>query len=119
MIAFQGILDGKIVHVDGRNTEGETALYCAAMFGRTEIAALLIDKGANLELKKKGENQIVNLNNGKTALAAAACFCFDDIAIVTLLLDKGAQVDCKDNEGKTPLDHMRVFFLMKFSAFFS
>jgi len=65
----------------------------AALFGRTEAATLLLQKGAKLDARN---------NDGATALHVAAFFCQPDTA--QLLLDKGASVTAKNNSGATPLD---------------
>ena len=72
---------------------GSTPLMAAAMFGQTEAAKLLIQKGARTDARN---------NDGATALHLAAFFCQPDTA--QLLLDKGADVSAKDNRGQTPLD---------------
>ncbi len=72
---------------------GGTPLLVAAIFGRVEVAKLLIEKGANVN----GTS-----NDGATALHGAAFFCHTEI--VKLLLGKGAVVDAKNIRGETPLD---------------
>ena len=82
------------VLVDAREPAGgSTPLIVAALFGRTESAALLLQKGAKIDARK---------NDGATALHVAAFFCQPDTA--QLLLDKGADVTAKNNSGATPLD---------------
>jgi hypothetical protein len=72
---------------------GSTPLLVAAIFGRTDAAKLLIEKGANVNASS---------NDGATALHGAAFFGHAEI--VKLLLDKGAKVDAKNIRGETPLD---------------
>jgi ankyrin repeat protein len=82
------------INVDAREPAGgSTPLIVAALFGRTEAATLLIQKGANINARK---------NDGATALHVAAFFCQPDT--VQLLLDKGAGVSAKNNSDATPLD---------------
>ena len=82
------------IPVDAREPAGgSTPLIVAALFGRTEAAALLLQKGAKIDARK---------NDGATALHVAAFFCQPDTA--QLLLDKGADVAAKNNSGATPLD---------------
>ncbi len=68
-------------------SRGKTALMLA---GNVEIATLLIDSGAQVNLQGK---------NGITALMYAALQNRKEVA--ELLLKKGAKVDLKDNDGKT------------------
>jgi len=78
-------------------TEGEsgvTPLFLAALFGRTEAAELLIERGADVK--------IANGEDGATALHAAAFFCHTDI--VELLLGKGADINARNQRSETPLD---------------
>ena len=70
-----------------------TALMLACQNGHTEIAALLIEKGADKEAKD---------NLGWTPLMAAACQN-GHTEIAALLIDKGAHKEAKDNNGWTAL----------------
>jgi len=72
---------------------GSTPLILAALFGQTEAARLLLEKGADLNVKN---------NDGSTALHTAAFLCHPET--VKLLLEKGADVTAKNNDGQTPLD---------------
>ena len=82
------------IDVDAREPPGGgTPLIVAAIFGQTEAAKLLIEKGANIN---------AGSNDGTTPLHAAAFFCHTEI--VKLLLGKGAVVDPKNVRGETPLD---------------
>ena len=77
-----------------RNPEGgSTALIAAASFGQNETASLLIEAGADLEVKN---------NEGSTALHAAAFLCREKI--VKALLAKGADRNARNNAGSTALD---------------
>lgn len=69
---------------------GSTALISAALFGKTEIAKLLIDAGAMLNIQN---------NEGSTALITAAFFCRPDI--VKMLLAKKADKTIKNKYGST------------------
>ena len=68
------------------------ALIEEAIKGHTETVKLLLDKGADVNMKT---------DNGYTALIEASEN--GHIEIVKLLLDKGADVNAKDNCGNTPL----------------
>ena len=72
---------------------GSTPLNTAAVFGRTGVAKLLLEKGADVSLAN---------TDGNTALHIAAFFA--NVELVELLLDKGASVRVKNGRGETPLD---------------
>ena len=94
----QAIADGADVNAkDGYRPVhklGLTPLNFAAMFGHTEIAELLIDKGADVNAKDE--------KFGLTPLHNAAESGRKEIA--ELLISKGADVNAKDTGGETPLD---------------
>jgi len=70
---------------------GSTPLISAATFGRPEIARLLVEGGADVNLQN---------NEGSTALHAAAFFC--RTIIVEDLLAHGADPGLRNNAGSTP-----------------
>lgn len=72
---------------------GSTPLITATVFGKTEMAEMLINAGAELSIQN---------NDGSTALHSAAFFCRSEI--VKLLLEKGADKSIKNNYGQTPYD---------------
>ena len=65
------------------------------MFGKTEMARVLIDAGADLNFQN---------NDGSTALISAAFFCRPEI--VTLLLEKNADKTIKNTYGTTAYDNV-------------
>lgn len=65
---------------------GSSPLISASLFGKAEIAKVLIDAGADLNVQN---------NDGSTALITAAFFCRTDI--VKLLLEKGADKTIQNN----------------------
>ena len=69
---------------------GSTPLITAASFGKTDIAKVLIDGGADLSIKN---------NDGSNALHVAAFFC--RIEIVQLLIDANADKTARNNYGAT------------------
>lgn len=72
---------------------GSTPLINAATFGKIEIAQLLIDAGADLNIQN---------NDGSTALISAAFFCRPEI--VKMLLTKKANKTIKNKYGQTAYD---------------
>jgi uncharacterized protein len=70
-----------------------TPLHLAAAKGRTGIAVILIDRGADLEASGEPE--------GAHPLHTAALNGEDEVA--ALLIERGAKVDARDVAGRTPL----------------
>ncbi len=69
---------------------GSSPLITAAVFGKIEMASILIDAGADLNFRN---------NDGSTALISAAFFGRPEI--VQLLLDAGADKSIKNKYGAT------------------
>ncbi|WP_211345657.1 ankyrin repeat domain-containing protein [Paraflavitalea soli] len=69
---------------------GSSPLISACLFGKTDIATLLINAGADLNFRN---------NDGSTALHTAAFFCRPEL--VSLLLKKGADKAIKNKYGQT------------------
>lgn len=86
---------GANVNAKDEDKSGYTALMSAAMNGLTDVAKVLLDKGADVNIKD---------NYGGTALEYAALFGNADI--VKLLLEKGANVNEKYSNGRTILDEV-------------
>jgi ankyrin repeat protein len=76
-----------------QSADGSTPLMVAALFGQTEAAQFLVQKGAKTDARN---------NEGATALHLAAFFCQPETA--QLLVDRGADENAKNNRGETPLD---------------
>lgn len=94
------LLLSKGVKVDGivPQSHEETALHFAAFQAHLAAARLLIDSGANVNAVDSGR--------GRTPLhqvVSNGSLNDERRAILVLLLDKGAKVDVRDKEGKTPL----------------
>ncbi len=81
-------------NVDAKDQGRVTALFVASLFGQSDAAKLLIDKGADIGAAKGGD--------GSTALHAAAFFCHTKT--VRLLLKGGAKVNARSPRNETPLD---------------
>ncbi|MDO6808846.1 ankyrin repeat domain-containing protein [Zobellia galactanivorans] len=87
---------------------GATPLMSAITFDKTEIATVLIDAGADLEIKN---------NDGSTALHVAAFF--GRVELVQLLIDAKADKTVKNNYGATaresvsgPFEDMKPIYEM-------
>lgn len=71
-------------------TGGSSPLITAIVFGKTEVAKLLIEAGADVNFTN---------NEGSSPLHTAAFFCHSEI--VKMLLDKDANKTLKNNYGHT------------------
>jgi uncharacterized protein len=69
---------------------GSSPLISASLFGKTAMAKMLIEAGADLNFRN---------NDGSTALHIASFFCRPEI--VRMLLDKGADKTIKNKYGST------------------
>ena len=97
---IQGNLEAVRLHIKNGSyldekepSGGSTPLITAAVFGKTEIAKVLIEAGARVNLKN---------NEGSTALISAAFF--GRLEIVEALLANGADRNIRNNAGSTALD---------------
>jgi hypothetical protein len=79
-------------HPDARMEGNATTLMAAAYNGDDEVAADLVERGADLEAKDE---------DGQTPLMYAANA--GQTAIVELLLDRGADVNARDKQSSTPI----------------
>ncbi len=78
---------------------GSSPLISAAVFGKPDMARLLIEAGADLDLRN---------NDGSTALISAAFFCRTEI--VQMLLDAGADKTIRNNYGATAYESVLAPF---------
>lgn len=78
---------------------GSSPLITAAVFGKTAMAKILIDAGADLNFQNK---------DGSTALHTAAFFCRPEI--VQMLLDKGADKTIKNTFNATAYESVAAPF---------
>lgn len=74
---------------------GSSPLISAAVFGKPEMAKILIDAGADINFQN---------NDGSTALISAAFFCRPEI--VKMLLEKKADKTIKNKYGTTAYDNV-------------
>jgi ankyrin repeat protein len=83
-------------HVSARGGEHETPTYAAVVAGNVDILALLIEHGADVE----GRSRSIN---GGTPLHRAA---WDGrLEVGQSLLDRGANINSRNNSGNTPLSY--------------
>jgi len=78
---------------------GSSPLISAAVFGKTEMAKVLIDAGVDLNFQN---------NDGSTALHTAAFFC--RLEIVQILLEKNADKTIKNKYGATAYENVAGSF---------
>ena len=85
------------INVDAQDANGWTALYIAVKFGHKDLVAVLLKAKPNIELK---DNQ-----DGRFALRCAAERAdemeSDEMAILEMLLNYGADLDTRDKRGGT------------------
>jgi ankyrin repeat protein len=115
-----GLLIQKGAGLEARDAYGKTPLRFAVMAGRIECAKRLVAAGADLDTQdaigsglleaasSKGDHAMLEylLDSGcvqgrSKALSSASCFGFS--RGVELLLDRGAEIDKRGYEEKTPL----------------
>lgn len=77
---------------------GSTPLMSASAMGQLQVAQMLVEAGADVNLKNK---------DGSTALQIA--IVFDKTEIAEFLIDAGSELNGKNNDGSTPL-HTAAFF---------
>ncbi len=80
-----------------RDTDGSTALHCAAWKGNIEAVKALLAAGAPVNVHNANDHW------GTTPLHAAAHA--NNTAIAELLIAAGAEINAKDMNGQTPLVH--------------
>jgi len=94
--AVQTILDADPALLHALDSDGSTPLHCAAWKGHAEVAALLLERGADVHVENENDHW------GGTPLHAAAHA--NNNAIVKLLLEHGADPAKVSRNGRTPLE---------------
>jgi ankyrin repeat protein len=92
-VAVASALLAHKAEVDSRDDDGMTPLLVAALSGHREMAALLLDHGADVEARDAA--------GGATPLYQAAAW--GRTAVIELLIARGADVNARNRAGKTPL----------------
>ncbi|MCL0044553.1 ankyrin repeat domain-containing protein [Dehalococcoidia bacterium] len=80
---------------EGLPFEGAQPIHVAVLKDNAEIMKMLLENGAQIDLKAKDENEA-------TPLHWAAFFAMKDM--VSLLIESGAPINALDANGATPLD---------------
>ena len=86
-----------------------TPLVIAAVYGRLELARLLLNNGANVDWQSARQRPVreYDIVAGWSALALAAGAGHRDV--VELLLDQGADIDIRWDYGRTALHEAAIF----------
>ncbi|CAJ1064456.1 inactive serine/threonine-protein kinase TEX14-like [Xyrichtys novacula] len=84
------------VNVDCVNHQGQTPLYCAALWGQVKVTDLLLNYGANPNHRCEDDSTPVH----------AGVFSCNPL-VVSSLLDSGGDLRLHDKEGRTPFDWLR------------
>ena len=72
-------------------------LHLAALFGKTKVVELLLNRGANIQQRDEGK---------RTALHSAAFL--GRIGVVKILLDRGVDVSVRGDDDDTAMDSTNV-----------
>ncbi|MDN7245557.1 ankyrin repeat domain-containing protein [Planococcus shenhongbingii] len=94
--------------INAIDEEGQTPLYQAAADGNSELVEYLLDNGADIDLS----------GDGVTPLIIASCY-FDSnqLETVKLLVERGADIHAKDNEGQTALFYAEEYGIDDVTSF--
>lgn len=84
--------------VDIENSEKEKPLMVAIQNGHKDIVESLLNEGASIDITSRHGNPVIIV---ATQVAPKTT---KDISIIQFLVEKGADINAKDNEGNTALD---------------
>ncbi|TVZ15862.1 hypothetical protein JM81_2114 [Maribacter sp. MAR_2009_72] len=126
----KAMLDKNAVLVNSKDSRGSTPLILATYYDETEIARLLLEKGAKIDAVDasgntalmgvcfKGFTDIAKLLidkgaalNERNAMGATCLIYaaqFNRLEIAKLLIANGADKSIKDNRGNSALDHAKT-----------
>jgi ankyrin repeat protein len=93
--AVRALLEADRSLVDARDSDASTPLHCAAWKGHVDVAAVLLEFGADIQARND------NAHWGDTPLHAAAHG--NQRAVAELLIDRGADIHALNAGGRTPL----------------
>ena len=91
----QALLEAYPTLIAARDSDGSTPLHCASWKGHPEVAALLLDHGADVNAKNQNDHW------GDTPLHAAAHG--NQKAVAEILIARGADIHALNQAGNTPL----------------
>lgn len=101
-IPMANILIGLGINLNIQNKEGKTSLQLAAEYNLIEIAEVLLEKKADLSIQDKYGNQplwtAVFNDKGKN----------ERIKMINLFLKNGADINHRNNVGKSPKDIVMI-----------
>ena len=92
--AFKKYIEENQIDINYTDNVGQTMLNWVAAFGTREMVEYLCQRGADV-------------NRGQRSSSLHYAACFGRPPIVRLLLDYGANVDLRDEDGRTALDKAR------------
>ncbi|KAK8923034.1 Ankyrin repeat domain-containing protein 50 [Metarhizium anisopliae] len=105
----------KGVNIEAKDEKGQTPLSRAARNGHEAVVRLLLEKGANIETRdiyswtpllwavERGGEVGEVMNSFEVFLYRTSEYCDRYNATVELLLEKGANIEAKDEKGQTPV----------------
>ena len=114
---FFGWREGLKCKMDTPNEQGESPLHSASRAGDKDLVKMLLDHGAEINRENsEGEtalylaaenhktlNPKVALLKSKESLEKEGEEVAEDISLLRLLVDQGANIDAKDSKGLTPI----------------
>jgi len=95
-------VQNSLVDVDAQDVDGRSLLHVAIRHERINVAKFLLSRNANIDARER-------FIGGFTPLHEAIC-SQHSMELVQLLLDHGATIDSKDDDGLTPLYRACTFY---------